>query len=159
MLDQSAVVAVDIDLGVVSFVDESVQGFVFDVVVLDFHELPYVPHCFSFIGIVFNSWLVVVSGLGHRLWVMRSRCVLLVHLRRVHTQPYFVYVFVGPIATSILNPMLRGGESIFWYCLMIWLVIFFHLLPWIASYCLMCLRSSLWNPSILLDSVILSLRR
>jgi hypothetical protein len=36
MLDRSAVAAVDIDLGVVCFVDESGQGFVFAVVVLDF---------------------------------------------------------------------------------------------------------------------------
>jgi hypothetical protein len=59
MLNQSAVVVVGIDLGVVSFVEESVQGFVFAVF--------YVPriavsHCLSCIGIVFNSWLVVVFG-------------------------------------------------------------------------------------------------
>jgi hypothetical protein len=36
MLDQSSVAAVDIDLGVVCFVDESGQVFVFTVVVLDF---------------------------------------------------------------------------------------------------------------------------
>jgi hypothetical protein len=55
MLDRSAVAAVDIDLGVVCFVDESGQGFVFAVVVLYFYELPSVPHCLSCIGIVFNS--------------------------------------------------------------------------------------------------------
>jgi hypothetical protein len=55
MLERYAVVAVDIDLGVVCFVGESGQGFVFAVVVLDFHELPYVPHCLSYIGILFNS--------------------------------------------------------------------------------------------------------
>jgi hypothetical protein len=55
MLDRSAVVAFDIDLGVVCFVDESGQGFFFAVVVLNFHEFPYVPHCLSCIGIVFNS--------------------------------------------------------------------------------------------------------
>jgi hypothetical protein len=47
MLDRYAVAAVDIDLGVVCFVDESGQGFVFAVGVLDFQELPYVPHCLS----------------------------------------------------------------------------------------------------------------
>jgi hypothetical protein len=52
----------------------------------------------------------------------------------------------------------EGGESIFWYCLMMWLVIFFHSLPWITSYCLMCLHSSRWNPSMMLDSVISGLR-
>jgi hypothetical protein len=55
MLDRSDVAAVDIDLGVVSSVDESAQGFDFDVVALNFHELSYVPHCLSCIGIVFNS--------------------------------------------------------------------------------------------------------
>jgi hypothetical protein len=72
MLDRSAVAAIDIDLGVVCFVDESGQGFFFAVVVLDFHELPYVPHCLSCIGIVFNSLLVVISGFGQRLRVIRS---------------------------------------------------------------------------------------
>jgi hypothetical protein len=38
MLDRSDVAAVDIELVVVCFVDESVQGFVFSVVVLDLHE-------------------------------------------------------------------------------------------------------------------------
>jgi hypothetical protein len=55
MLDQSTVATVDIDLGIVCFVDESGQGFVFGLVVLDLHELPYVPHCLSCIGIVSNS--------------------------------------------------------------------------------------------------------
>jgi hypothetical protein len=55
MLYRSAVVAVGIDLGVVCFVDESDQGFVFTGVVLDFQEFPPVPHCLSCIGIVFNS--------------------------------------------------------------------------------------------------------
>jgi hypothetical protein len=55
MLDQSAAAEVDIDLGFVCFVDESGQGFVFAVVVLDFHYLLSVPHCLSCIGIVFNS--------------------------------------------------------------------------------------------------------
>jgi hypothetical protein len=55
MLDISDVAVVDIDLGVVCFVDESGQGFVFVVVVLDFHELSSVPHCMACIGIVFNS--------------------------------------------------------------------------------------------------------
>jgi hypothetical protein len=55
MLDRSAFAVVDIDLGVVYFVDESGQGFVFAVVVLDFHKLPSVSHCLACIGIVFNS--------------------------------------------------------------------------------------------------------
>jgi hypothetical protein len=55
MLDRSAVAVVDIDLGVVSFVDESAHVFNFAVVAWDLHELPYVPHCLSCIGIVFNS--------------------------------------------------------------------------------------------------------
>jgi hypothetical protein len=55
MLEQYAVAAVDIDLGVVCFVDESGEGFTFTVVVLDFHEFPSVHHCLSFTGIMFNS--------------------------------------------------------------------------------------------------------
>jgi hypothetical protein len=55
MLDRSDVDAVDIDLGVVSFVDESTHVFNFVVVPWDFHELTYVPHYLSCIGIVFNS--------------------------------------------------------------------------------------------------------
>jgi hypothetical protein len=54
MLDRSSVAAFDIDLGVVSFVDESSQVFDFAVVVWAFHQLPSVPHFFSCIGIVFN---------------------------------------------------------------------------------------------------------
>jgi hypothetical protein len=54
MLDRSAVAAVDIDLGVVSFVDESAHVFDFTVVAWDFHELPSVTHCLSYIVIVFN---------------------------------------------------------------------------------------------------------
>jgi hypothetical protein len=50
-----------------------------------------------------------------------------------------------------LNPVLNGWESIFWYCLMIWLVIFFHSLPEIASYCFMCRRISLVKLSMLFD--------
>jgi hypothetical protein len=66
------VVAVDIDLGVVSFFEDSPH--VLDVVAFpwDLHELISVPHGLSCIGIVFNSWLVVISGVGHRLRVMRS---------------------------------------------------------------------------------------
>jgi hypothetical protein len=55
MLDRSDVAAVYIDLGVVCFVGESGQGFVFTVVVLVFHEFLFVRHCLSCIGIVFNS--------------------------------------------------------------------------------------------------------
>jgi hypothetical protein len=54
MLDRSDVAAVDIDLGVVNFVDESTHVFDFSVVAWDFHELPCVPHCLPCIGIVFN---------------------------------------------------------------------------------------------------------
>jgi hypothetical protein len=55
---------------------------------------------------------VVVSGLGQRLQVMRSRHVVSVHSRRVHSHPYFVCVFDGPLMTSMLNPVLKG-ESLF----------------------------------------------
>jgi hypothetical protein len=66
------VAAVDIDLGVVIFAEASAH--VFDVVAFpwDLHKLSSVPHGLSCIGIVFNYWLVVISGLGHRLRVMRS---------------------------------------------------------------------------------------
>jgi hypothetical protein len=54
VLDRSSIAAVDIDLGVVSFVDESAHVFGFVMVPWDFHELTSVPHFFSCIGIVFN---------------------------------------------------------------------------------------------------------
>jgi hypothetical protein len=72
MVDRSIVAAVDIDLGVVSFVEDSAHVFDFAVVPWDFHKFRSVPHCLSCKGIVFNSWLVVISGLGQRLRVMRS---------------------------------------------------------------------------------------
>jgi hypothetical protein len=72
MVDRSVVAAVDIDLGVVSFVEDSAHVFDFVVVPWDFPELTSAPHYLSCIGIVFISWLVVISGLGHRLRVMRS---------------------------------------------------------------------------------------
>jgi hypothetical protein len=42
--DRSAVVAVEINLGVVCFVDESVHGFAFDVSLMVTQELFSVPH-------------------------------------------------------------------------------------------------------------------
>jgi hypothetical protein len=72
MVDQSIVDAVDIDLGVVSFVEDFAHVFDFAAVPWDFHELSLVPRGLSCIGIVFNSWLVVISGLGQRFRVMRS---------------------------------------------------------------------------------------
>jgi hypothetical protein len=66
------VAAVYIDLGVVSFAEDSAHVFDFADVHWDLHELSSVPHGLSCIGIVFNSWLVAISGLGHRLRVMRS---------------------------------------------------------------------------------------
>jgi hypothetical protein len=119
ILDRSAVAAVDIDLGVVCFADESIQGFTFAVFLLVFHEVLYVPHCVSCIGIVLKSWLMVVSGLSQRFRLMPSWGGVLVHSRRVHIHPYFFCCFAGPITMSTLNPVLKGGESILWYCLMI----------------------------------------
>jgi hypothetical protein len=72
MVDRSMVVAVDIDLGVVSFDEASAQDFDFVAFPWDLHELSSVPHGVSCIGIVFNSWLVVIFGLGYRLRVIRS---------------------------------------------------------------------------------------
>jgi hypothetical protein len=72
MVDRSIVAAVDIDLRVVSFVEDSAHVFDFAAVPWDFHELRSVPHCLSCIGIVFDSWLVVIYGLGQRLRVIRS---------------------------------------------------------------------------------------
>jgi hypothetical protein len=72
MVERSIVTAVDIDLGVVSFTEDSAHVFDFAVVPWDFHELSSVPHGLSCIDIVFNSWLVAISGLGQRLRVMRS---------------------------------------------------------------------------------------
>jgi hypothetical protein len=70
MVGRSVVAAVDIDIRVVSFVEESAH--VFDVVVVpwDSHELTSAPHWLPCIGI--NYWLVLISGLGQRLCVMRS---------------------------------------------------------------------------------------
>jgi hypothetical protein len=113
MVVQYVVAAVDIDLGVVSFVEESAHVFDFAVVPWDFHELTSLPHCLSCIGIVFNSWLVVISGLGQRLCVIRSLRVLLVHSRRMQSHPYLVSVVDGPCTTIMLNPVLNEGEPIF----------------------------------------------
>jgi hypothetical protein len=55
MVGQSVVAAVDIDLGVVSFVDISAHVFDFAVVTWDFYELTSMTNCLSCIGIVFNS--------------------------------------------------------------------------------------------------------
>jgi hypothetical protein len=55
MVDRSIVAAVDIDLGVVSFVEDSAHVFDFAVVPWDLQELRSVPHCLSCMGIVFNS--------------------------------------------------------------------------------------------------------
>jgi hypothetical protein len=66
------VAAVEIDLGVVSFVEDSPHVVDIAAVPWDLHEFIAVPHGLSCIGIVFNSWLVAISGLGHRLRVMRS---------------------------------------------------------------------------------------
>jgi hypothetical protein len=66
------VAAVDIDLGVVSFAEDSAHVFDFAAVSWDLHELSSVPHGLSCIVIVFNYWLVATSGLGQRLRVMRS---------------------------------------------------------------------------------------
>jgi hypothetical protein len=43
-LDRSIFAAVDIDLGVVFFVDDTGQGFTFDVFLVVFHEFMSVPH-------------------------------------------------------------------------------------------------------------------
>jgi hypothetical protein len=66
------VAAVEIDLGVVSLVEDSPHVFDFVAVPWDLHEFITVPHGLSCMGIVFNSWVVAISGLGHRLRVMRS---------------------------------------------------------------------------------------
>jgi hypothetical protein len=66
------VAAVEIYLGVFSFVEDSPHVFDFASVPWYLHEFIAVPHGLSCIGIVFNSWLVAISGLGHRLRVMRS---------------------------------------------------------------------------------------
>jgi hypothetical protein len=109
MVGRSVVAAVDIDIGVVSFVEESAHVFDFAVVPWDFHEFTSAPYCLSCIGIVFNSWLVVIYGLGQGLRVMRSWRVLLVHSRRIQSHPYLVSVVDGPCTTIMLNPVLNGG--------------------------------------------------
>jgi hypothetical protein len=64
MVDRSIVAAVDIDLGVVSFAEDSAHVFDFAAVPWDFHKLSSVPHGLSCIGIVFNYWLVAIYGWG-----------------------------------------------------------------------------------------------
>jgi hypothetical protein len=113
MVGLYVVAAVDIDLGVVSFVKESANVFDFAVVPWDFHELTLVPHCLSCIGIVFSSWLVVIFGLGQILRVMRFWRVLLVYSRRMQSHTYLVSVVDGPCTLIMLNAVLNGGESIF----------------------------------------------
>jgi hypothetical protein len=66
------VAAVEIDLRVVSLVEDSAHVFDFSAVPWDIHEFIAEPHGLSCIGIVLNSWLVAISGLGHRLRVMIS---------------------------------------------------------------------------------------
>jgi hypothetical protein len=87
MFDRSAVVDVEIDIGVVCFVDESGHGFAFAIFLLGTREFLSVAHLFSCMGIVLISWLLFVSGVGQRLRVIRLWRVLFVHLRRVHSQP------------------------------------------------------------------------
>jgi hypothetical protein len=72
MVDRSIVAAVHIDLGVVSFAERSAHVFDVAAVPWNLHESSSVPHVLSCIGIVFNSWLVAISGLGQRLRVTRS---------------------------------------------------------------------------------------
>jgi hypothetical protein len=66
------VAAVEIDLRVVSFVEDSPHALDSVAIPWDLHEFSAVPHGLSCMGIVFNSWLVTIYGLGHRLRVMRS---------------------------------------------------------------------------------------
>jgi hypothetical protein len=124
MFDRSAVVAIETDLGVVCFADESGHCLTFAVSLVVTQELLSVAHLFSWIDIMLNSWLLFVSGLGQRLQVIKSWRVLFVHLRTVHNQPYFVCTFVGPNTTFMLKPIWNGAESILWYWWMMRLVIF-----------------------------------
>jgi hypothetical protein len=103
--NRSTAVAVEIDLGVVCFVNESGHGFTFAVSLVVFQEFLSIAHLFSCIGIVLSSWLLLVSGLGQRLGVIRSWCVMFVHSRRVHSQPYFVCAFGGPVTTCMSTPI------------------------------------------------------
>jgi hypothetical protein len=66
MFDQSAVVAVEIDLGVVCFVDESCHCFAFAVSLVLPQALLSVANLFSCMGIFLSSWLLFVYGLGQR---------------------------------------------------------------------------------------------
>jgi hypothetical protein len=115
MSDRSAVVTVEIDLGVVCFVDESGHCLAFDVSLVVPQELLSVANLFSCIGIMLSSWLLFFSGLGQRLRVIRSWRVMFVHSRRVHSQPYCVCTFDGLDTTFMLKPIWNGAESILWY--------------------------------------------
>jgi hypothetical protein len=72
MVDRSMVVAVYIDLGVVSFVEASAHYLNVVAFSWELQELSSVPYGLSCIGIVFNYWLVVIYGSGHILRVIRS---------------------------------------------------------------------------------------
>jgi hypothetical protein len=67
MFDRSAVVAVEINLGVVSFVDESGHCLAFAVALVLHQDLLSVVHFFSCVGTVLRSWLLFVSSLDQRL--------------------------------------------------------------------------------------------
>jgi hypothetical protein len=107
-------VVVEIDLGVVCLVNVEGHGFAFVVSLSSPHYLLIPPHYFACMGIVFSSWLLLVSDLGHRLQVIISWRVLFVHLRSVNSHAYFVCSF-EPAMTLMLNPVWNGGKSILWY--------------------------------------------
>jgi hypothetical protein len=115
MFGQSAVVAFEIDLGVVCLVDASCRCFAFASLLVFTHEFLSIALLFSCMGILLSPWLLFVSGLGHRFRVIRSWRVLLVHLRRVHSQPYFVCSGVGPVTIFMLKTVWIGAEWILWY--------------------------------------------
>jgi hypothetical protein len=115
MFDRWAIVAVEIDLGVVCFVDESGHCLAFAVFLVLPQELLSVAHLFSCMVIVLSSWLLFVSGEGQILRVIISWCVLFVHSRRVHSQLYFACTFVGPETNFMLKPIWNGAESSLWF--------------------------------------------
>jgi hypothetical protein len=101
------------DLGVV-LANVDAHCLVFVITLLPPCGVSLSPHCYSCMGIVFSSWLFLVSALCHRLRDIRSCHVELVHSRSVHSTAYFVCSF-GPARILKLNPVWNGGESILWY--------------------------------------------
>jgi hypothetical protein len=71
MIERSAVVVVETGLGMF-LVDAEARPWVHVMTLFLPHCYSFLPHCFSCMGIVSSSWLLVISGRGHRLREINS---------------------------------------------------------------------------------------